>query len=357
MGNTPSLSMDRHDGAARDRGVAWHRRKGVTMLRILTAMASRAALLVIAGGMLISCASAATRGHAQEPGQEPGKGLDAGPLKVLVLGEDGHPNLIPRDDPAFRRVMSELQEALDRRGFRVVDEAAIGASLGWRPMVNRDKTEVLEAAKLANAAGRAESRVQAAVVFRIEGAYRDLRYTTRIDIHLSGEVYDLRGNRFLGAFDLPTEPVTAPGRCVTAACASDAVGTRARDLATELGAVLARKLAALAPPEQTVTAGGRALESVYTVTFRRLSTEDALSIVGVMTDGFPGYRSHALMRSGTVLRRYEYVTTASAAEIERWLTLLLIDMRLDPQHDVALGVRDGDIRIERVLPETVSTSD
>jgi hypothetical protein len=223
--------------------------------------------------------------------------------------------------------------------------------------VYRDKVDVLAAAKLANASERAANRVQAAVLFRIEGAYRDLRYATRIDLHLSGEVYDARSNRFLESFDLPTETVTTAGRCVSAACASDAVGTRARDLASELGAVLARKLAALAPPEATVTAGTRTLESVYTVTFRHLTTEDALSIVEVMTDGFPGYRSHDLLRSGTALRRYEYVTTASAGDIERWLTLLLVDMGLDPQDEVVLGVRDGDIRIERVLPATAATSD
>lgn len=313
-------------------------------------MVSRAAGMMLAGCMLISCASAASRSQAQEVG----RGLETGPVNVLVIGEDGHENHVPRSDPAFRRVVSELQDALDRRGFRVVDEEAVAADLGWDARPYRDKIDVLEAAKLANGAERASSRVQAVVLFRIESSYRDLRYATRIDLHLSGEVFDTRSNRFLGAFDLPTESVTTPGRCVTAACASDAAGTRARDLATELGAVLARKLAVLAPPEATVTAGTRALDSVYTVTFRHLSTEDALSIIGVMTDGFPGFRSYDLLRSGTALRRYEYVTTASAREIEHWLTLLLTDMGLDPQQEVVLGVRDGDIRVERVLPTSIA---
>lgn len=317
-------------------------------------MAGRAVALAFVGGVLISCAFAATRGHAQEVGRS----QPTGPVTVLVLGEDGHEALVPRTDPAFRRVVSELQDALDRRGFRVADEEAIAAGLGWAARPYRDKVDVLEAAKLADAAERASTRVRAALLFRIEASYRDLRYATRIDIHLSGELYDIRSNRFLGAFDLPTESVTAPGRCVTAACASDAVGTRARDLATELGAVLARRLAfhappeeaVLAPPEEAATAGARALESVYTVTLRNLATEDALSIIGVMSDGFPGFRSSDLLRSGTALRRYEYVTTASPREIERWLTLLLVDMGLDPEHETVLRVRAGEVRIERVLP-------
>lgn len=307
---------------------------------------SRVVALAFVAGMLIFCASAATRGHAQEPGRTEA----SGPVTVLILGEDGHENLMPRTDAAFRRVVSELQNALDRRGFRVVDEQAIAVDLGWAARPSRDKVDVLEAAKLADDADRASTRVQAAVLFRIESSYRDLRYATRIDLHLSGEVFDTRSNRFLGAFDLPTETVTTTGRCFTGACVSDAVGARARDLAGELGAALARKLAALAPPEDTATAAVRALESVYTVTLRNLSTEDALSIIGVMSDGFPGFRSYDLLRSGTTLRRYEYVTTASAGEVERWLTLLLVDMGLDPQHVTVLSVRGGNIRIERVLP-------
>lgn len=318
------------------------------MTEAVTRMTGRMIALAIVGSLLISCASAATGLRAGE--LTPGRGLEAGPLTVLVLGEDGHRNLVPRDDPAFRRVVATLQELLDRRGFRVVDEESIAADLAWDSTVGRDKIDVLEVAKLANASGRASSRVQAAALFRIEGAYRDLRYATRIDLRLSGELYDVRSNRFLGAFEVPAESVTAPGRCLSAACASHAVGERAGDLAVELGAVLARRLAALAPPEETVTDGARAFESVYTVTFRHLSTEDALSIVGVMTDGFPGYRSHDLLRSGAALRRYAYATTAGANEIERWLTLLLLDMGLDPQREILLAVRDGDIRIERVLP-------
>ncbi|MCR9073101.1 MAG: hypothetical protein NXI18_15415 [Alphaproteobacteria bacterium] len=316
-----------------------------------TTMAARTALLLIAGVMLLSCASAPTQSRAQETGAPAsGLGFETGPLSVMVLGEDAHPSLLPRDDPAFRRVVSELQAAMDRRGFRVVDAAAVAAELGWKSGGTGDRVDALEAARLANASGSAATRVQAVVLFRIESIYRDLRYTTRIDLTLSGEIYDVRSNRFLGAFDLPTETVSTAGSCVTSTCASNAVGGRARDLAVDLGAVLARRLAYLAPPAGTVTGGKRLHESVYTVTFRQLSTEDALSIIGVMTDGFPGYRSHDLMRGGVALRRYQYVSTASVAEIERWLTLLLVDMDLDPQRQVFLGVRGSDIWIERLTP-------
>ncbi|NQW09694.1 MAG: hypothetical protein HQ481_07425 [Alphaproteobacteria bacterium] len=315
----------------------------------LKAVASRGVILGFAAGALISCASAATVGYADDSAA-----LDrSGPLPILVIGEDSHLSHIPRDDPAFRRVVSELQAVLDRRGFRVVDEESVAAALGWNWTEGRDKIDVLEVAKLMTASEQAGTRVRAAAVFRIEGTYRDLAYTTRVDLHLSGELYDVASNRFLGAFDLPTETVTTVGRCHNHACASDAIAERARDLASELGAVLARQLASLASPEppsrHTAASTEPVLEAVYTVTLRHLSTEDAMAIQAVMTEEFPGYRSHALIRRGTALRRYEYVTTAGAAELERWLTLLLVDMGLDPEGAVALSVRDGDIRVERVL--------
>jgi hypothetical protein len=310
-------------------------------------MARRSLIMTILAGALISCASAPSLGHAEDSAGS----QEGGPVKVLVLGEDDHTNLIPRSDPAFRRVMSELQEMMYRQGFRVVDEAAIAADLGWGWRGGLDRSGVLELAKLANSSEHARNRVRAAVVFRIEATVRDLAYTSRVDLHVSGELYDVVSNRYLGGFDLPTETVSTPGRCLTAACASDVVGTRARDMASELGNVLSRKLAYLADPDDADITKIAALEGVYTVTLRHLNTEDAMAIVEVMGGEFPGYRSLELIRSGAELRRYEYVTTASSAKLERWLTLLLLDMGLDPEREIVLRVQDGEILVERVLPQ------
>lgn len=312
-------------------------------------MAHRALLPALAAMTLISCASAAVPGRADDRRYA----SDEGPIPVLVLGEDRGGDTLPRHDPAFARVLTELQAALARRGFRVVDEDAVGAGLGWDRTEGRDRLDLLEIAKLANASDRAVDRVRAAVLFRIEGRVRDLAYTTRVELHLSGELVDATANRYLGSFDLPAETVSTAGRCAVDDCASQAVAERARDLAAELGAVLARKLAHLAPPPSEATAAGptdASLDNLYTVTLRQLAPEDAMAIIDVMTDEFPGYRSHTLIRRGERLRRYEYVSTASPDTLERWLTLLLVDMGLEPDGAVALAVRPGEIRIERVLP-------
>jgi len=315
----------------------------------VTAMASRGLISAFGAALLMSCASAVAVGRAEDRGSGGAYGSREGPIPVLVLGEDRDPDTLPRHDPAFRRVVAELQAAMDRRGFRVVDEDAVAAGLGWRRPEGRDRLDLLEVAKLANASERGADRVRAVVLFRIEGSVTDLAYTTRVELHLSGDIVDAVGNRFLGGFDLPAETVSTAGRCRAYACASQAVAARAQDLATELGAVLATKLAHLAPPASSGPVVAQ-LDGVYTVTIRHLAPENAMAIVDVMTREFPGYRSHALIRRGAALRRYEYVTTADPATLERWLTLLLVDMGLDPAGPVALSVRPGEIRIERVLP-------
>lgn len=309
------------------------------------AMLGRNLIPLVTAGLLISCASATTPSLAEDP---PAVSGDPS-ATVVVLGEDGAPASLPRDDPAFRLVSAELQQALRRRGFRVVDEDAIAAGLGWGTGRARDKRAVLEAAKVAAASEQAVNRARLAVVFRIEGHATDLAYATRIDLHVAGELHDLASNRFLGAFELPTDTVSAPGRCLGAACFSDMVAARARDLGAELGAVLSGRLAQVAAADGREPPSGP-LESAYTVTLRHLQQEDARTIVAVMTGEFPGYRRHELIRSGAAVRRYAYVTTTDAATLEHWLTLLLSDMGLTPADRVHLAFRGADIRIEGLVP-------
>lgn len=293
-------------------------------------------------GFLMSCVTVQASGE------------DEGPVKVLVIGESPTRDYTPRDSPQFRRVVSELQENMFRKGFRVVDAEAIAADLDWWETRRLTKTEALQMAKMANESERARNRVWAVVIFRIGQHYRTLSFTRKVTIQLSGEIYDAVSNEFLGSFDLPSESVSGSVCDTGQYCAGTLVGERARDLASELGSVLARILARLAPPERSYSEK-RELNSTYTVTMRHLSTDDAMSIMEVMAEEFPGYRSHQLIRRGASLRRYEYVTNASSSKVEKWLTLLLKDMGLTPDREIELRVRDGEISIEKIYLSTKTT--
>lgn len=297
----------------------------------------RAVLAVLGCLALISCAA-------------PRETLADAEVRVLVLGEDGGRYELPRSTGAFERVTVELQEAMRRQGFDVVDEHMIAADLGWWWSERRDKIDLMEVARLANDSERARNRVRAVVTFSIEASLRRLSFTDQYAITVRGRIYDAQSNRYLGAYELPSESFPGPKGCQADTCASQVVGERARDIATSIGAVLARRLSALADRGAGAgrAGGGGGLENVYTVTLRHLDAREAAQVIAVMTEEFPGYKSHELIRSGADLRKYEYETTASAAKLERWLGMLLLDMGLPPEDKVELVVRDGSISIERM---------
>ena len=68
-----------------------------------------------------------------------------------------------------------------------------------------------------------------------------------------------------------------------------------------------------------------------------------------MTEEFPGYRDHRLIRRGPSMRRYAYETRAPSQKLERWLELLLRDMNLEPGDETALVFRGDSILIERIV--------
>lgn len=293
-------------------------------------------MLLFASVLTISCTSSPRSTFA-----------DAGSVRIMVLGEDYDRYHISRSSVAFERVMVELQEAMHRRGFEVVDEEAVSAELGFWWTQDRRKVDLFEVAQMANASETARNRVRAVATFSIEAAYRSLSFTNRFEITVRGRLYDVASNRFLGSFDLPTEVVSGPLDCHTESCGSRVVGDRARDIATSIGAVLSRRLAKQV--DRGAEDGTRhGLDTSYTLTMRHLSSSEALQVISVMAEEFPGYKTHELMRRAADLRSYAYTTTAPAEKLERWLHILLLDMGMRPDEDVEVYVRDGSITIERV---------
>lgn len=96
--------------------------------------------------------------------------------------------------------------------------------------------------------------------------------------------------------------------------------------------------------------GGHGLVTPYTVTLRHFASSEARSIIGVMARDFPGYRSHTLMSSDTVTRRYSYLTSARPHKMEEWLTILLGDMNFNPDTDVNISIQGAEITVEKFNP-------
>lgn len=292
-------------------------------------------------------------------------------VPVLVAGEDEDKTTVKRSSDIFKRVLAELKHGMKRTGFRMVDEESVAVDLDWKIRDRRPKSELIQVAKLMSLSGKASHRVRALVLFRIHAAAKDLGGLTKVRTRIDGEIYDIKSNEFIDTFEMPRQEYPAPHDCLqNKLCITEVVGDKAREIAGSLGVVLAKKLARYrdlsagrtgsvgAGGSETPVTGGRmargdgghGMQTPYTVTLRYFERREALTIIGVMADEFPGYRSHTLMQADPAVRKYEYVTSAKSDKMEEWLTILLTDMNFNPDREVAILIKGSEITVEKIVP-------
>ena len=302
------------------------------------------------------------------------QGNTATNIPVLVMSEDEDPNTVKRSSTIFKRVIAELQGAMQRHGFRMIDEESVAADLGWTITDRRPKRQLIETIKLMSKSNKASHQVRAWVLFRIYAQAKKLSFATKVQVRIDGEIYDAASNQFLDTFEWPSTATSrdglefpAPQDCLESTlCITEVVGDRAREIAGALGEVLARKLERYSPPTAggtragsgtAVTGGGsaaadpgRGMVTPYTVTLRYFDDHEALTIVGVMAEEFPGYRSHDLINKSATVRRYEYLSAAKAAKLEEWLYILLRDMGFDAKSEILVSVQETEILVDKLIP-------
>ena len=285
-------------------------------------------------------------------------------IPVLVVSEDEDPTTVKRSSDIFKRVLAELRVAMQRYGFRMLDEESIAVDLGWTIADRRSKIELLEAIKLMSKSRNASHQVRAWVLFRIHAQARQLSFSTKVQTRIDGEIYDAASNQFLDGFEMPREEYPAPADCLKQPlCINEVVGDRAREIAAGLGDVLARKLERYSPPRdsgssrRSVGSGGRSgpgaghgLLTPYTLTLRYFTNPEALTIVGVMAEEFPGYETHELINKSAAIRRYTYSTTATAAKLEEWLFILLQDMNFNIDRHIAIQMEGTEVTVDKLVP-------
>ncbi len=292
-------------------------------------------------------------------------------IPVLVMGEDSDPTSVKRSSDIYKRVLAGLKESMSRYGFRMLDEEFMAVDLGWKITERRPKTELIEAAKLANSAARANTRSRAMVLFRIHATIKNLSFSNKVTTRIDGEIYDTVSNNFLGAFELDPQAYPAPADC-NSLCISEVVGSKARNIAEDLGNVLAKKLDYLhsngSSGSSNVSGGSNGsvpsyaesnIPTAYTFNMKYFDTREALAIIGVMADEFPGYKSHDLLSKGSVNRAYEYVSIAKATKLEEWLAILLIDMGFDIDRVIEIQIQGNTINIIKLnaTPERERSED
>ena len=291
-------------------------------------------------------------------------------IPVLVVSEDEDPNTVKRSSDIFKRVIAELQGAMQRHGFRIIDEESVAADLGWEITDRRPKRQLIETIKLMSKSNQASHQVRAWVLFRVHAQAKELSFATKVQTRIDGEIYDAASNQFLDTFEMPREEYPAPKDCLESTiCISEVVGDRAREIAGGLGEVLARKLARYSPPRasegsggsavtggtggsgtSTHTGAGHGLMTPYTLTLRYFEDREALTIIGVMAEEFPGYEAHDFVNKSPTVRRYNYLSTAKSAKLEEWLYILLTDMGFDATSDFVVLIQGTEITVDKLIP-------
>ena len=302
--------------------------------------------------LAVLVAACATSAHPPAASAQSNVGTN---IPVLVMGEDEDPDSVKRSSDIFKRVIAELSGAMQKDGFRIIDEESVAVDRGWKIVDRRKKTELIAVVKDMLNSDDASNWVRVWVLFRIHAQAKQARHAVQVHTRIDGEIYDAANNERIDTFEMPREKYDAPHDCLESKiCITEVVGDRAREIAGGLGTILARKLARYSSPrrDRTVSTGdNQGMKTQYTVTFRYFEDVEAITLAGVMREEFPGVVSMELMKKTPSLRRYRYYTTAKAFKLEEWLVKQLRDyMGFDVRNEVLVQLQGNSIIVDKLIP-------
>ncbi len=276
-------------------------------------------------------------------------------IPVIVMGEDSDPKSVRRDSDIFRRVVSSIQEQMSRYNFYVIDEEMLAARLGWAITVRRPKVELMQVAMLARDADDPSLHARAMAVFKIRAGIQNLGFANKAQVRITGDIFDVASNRFLGSWEAPRMEFPAPANC-SDFCIEEVVGDKARDVAAQVGDVLRKKLAYLtdgaagaAQGAGVANSGQGGLVNTYQVVFQNFSTVELLQITDVMETEFPQFQSARAPQGDTTKATYAYLSKAPANKLFKWMNILLMDMGLNPDSQVKIVMDDRKITLDKIF--------
>lgn len=156
---------------------------------------------------------------------------------LMIMGEDGDLDAIPRDSRVFRRVLNEIAEAMNNDGFDVYDETAVTLNDFQQGRTRRADEELIDIARSVT-----RPPIDVVVLFEIYASAERLDYTTKVRTRLSGRLLDVHSGRRMGNFEISSpRNFRAPVNC-NRECILETVGANARLLARDVADVLLQKL-------------------------------------------------------------------------------------------------------------------
>ena len=266
---------------------------------------------------------------------------------VMVVGEDADEDTVPRHSRVFNRVSDAIRTQMIAMGFPTFNETAVTMDITNPGRIRRTDAELISVARSITAAP-----IDVIIPFQIyassnQDAYSDMKH---LRIRIVGRMVQIQTGKDLGNFEVAVGPKGL--RPLPQACNPDCIlehlGDEAKPIATEVGAILAKKLdeisptapkAAIidpAPIKQTAEAPKTiapkatpspepipvsnkecvGLQTAYTIILSGFEPEDVDAIEKILV-AFYGYQHHRPIRSRTKYSEYWYETCSDRARLER----------------------------------------
>jgi hypothetical protein len=256
---------------------------------------------------------------------------------LMVVSDDADKDTIPRDNRNFNRVILAISEAMNIKGFTVIDETAAAMNITAPGNVRRRDTELID---IARAIPRPP--IDAVVIFQIYASARPSQFSdiTRLDIRIPGRIINVHTGQFLAAFEVAGLDLPPLPRPCDRECLLERTGDSARPIATAVGEALAEKLAAFdvgrggPPPEALAGPGCRGTMSTYFVVLEGFTSQMTTKAEEYMA-AFRCFTGMRPVRSSPSLAEYTYDTSDDIARLNRNLRVMLDHMGLPGQVSVA----------------------
>ncbi|MFC3690863.1 hypothetical protein ACFOWB_01410 [Chenggangzhangella methanolivorans] len=288
-------------------------------------------LSAIAGLAFASIALAAPAGAQTKP-------------NIVVMGEDADQDSVPRGNRIFQRVIAELGETMNLRGYNVYDETAVAMSVTQPGRVRRRDAELIDVARAVQ-----QPPLDVVVVFQIYASAQKSMYSdiVRPEVRVAGRLLNVRTGQGLGSFETTGQQLPPLPQGCDRECLLEKVGAEAKTLANDLSNALGAKLDGFIG--SAPSAGGGAVTDVapagggsvgapapagdacggmptaYVIKVQGFSAEE-MQRMEEYSAAFSCYASHRPVRASGGMAEYWYETRSDSARLNRNLRLMLDHM-------------------------------
>lgn len=239
---------------------------------------------------------------------------------VLILGEDSHKNSVPRNNTVYQRVLQAVSEQLHIQNFNVYDETAITLDNFKQGRIKRKDSELIDIARAIR-----QPPIDVVVLFTVYASKQKQVNTTKIKARIEGRMLQVNTGKYLGSFEVSSGKLwNAPTGC-DQNCLFNAVGDKAKILASDLALVLTDKLAWLYQADETSTLNSNNMLTEYALVFDGFTAQE-FSLIEEYLVVFSGYNSHRPIEARYTFHEIWYQSSIAIAKLNRNLKKMMAEL-------------------------------